>query len=431
MGKCKIVKLYIDEESFPMLFNIKNENLGDMCYSIFDTGYNEYFKDNQKISKDNKIIKAMDYHTDSVKCDLEQVKHTLDIMKIDDKMDKFSFILEELLGITNNSSRKGKLSENLIYNMLKIKFKNYVVEETRQIPHSGDAIMNIPHINGNDTTKVLIEIKNYTKHVNTDEIEKLIYDMKYTEIKYSLFISLQSGFVGKKQLSIQEFNHNNQIYTIIFIPNVFEEINKIEASVLLVERLIEYHSKTNSDNNMQIKWLENSISDHLRQLDDVYCHFTMLKQQYIKMENNIRQNMDEYFINLRHHEIDVKDKINKIWENIKSDLGNAEKELIADEKMDKIIKNLKSKNTTANKNLVSTLELLKKYDYKIKTIQDNKLWHITKVSSNIKQNCGMIYKTHKHINLTIDNPKVCLNINTKNRNIKGELNVLDSILNKS
>ena len=95
--------------------------------------------------------------------------------------------------------------------------------------------------------------------------------------------------------------------------------------------------------------------------------------------------------------------------------------------MDKIIKNLKSKNTIANKNLVTTLELLKKYDYKIKTIQDDKLWHIT----NIKQNCGMIYKTHKHINLTIDNPKVCLNINTKNRNIKGELNVLDSILSKT
>lgn len=80
--------------------------------------------------------------------------------------------------------------------------------------------------------------------------------------------------------------------------------------------------------------------------------------------------------------------------------------------------------------MVTTLELLKKYDYKIKTIQDDKLWHITKVSRT-NQNCGMIYKTPKHINLSIDNPKVCLNINTKNRNIKGELNVLDNILSKS
>jgi hypothetical protein len=427
-SKQKIIKLHIDNDTFPMLFNIKNEDLGDLCYNIFEAGYNEYFN-NIKNKQDNnnnnnqQIIKALDYHTDSVKYDLEQVKNHLNILKIDDKMEKFSYILEELLGITNNSSKKGRLSENLIYKMLKTKFKNYTLDETSNTPHSGDAIMSIP--NNNKVTKVLVEIKNYTRNVNTEELEKLIYDMKYTEIKYSLIISLQSGFVGKQQLSIQEFNHNGQIYTIVYIPNVFDEINKIEAGVLLIERLINHSRKVNVG-KLQIKWLENNIEDNLRQLDDVYTHFTMLKQQYIKMENNIRQNMDEYFINLRHHEIDVKDKINRIWNNITTDLGYAEKELIANKKMDTIIKSLKSKNNTSNKNLVDIFEFLKKYEYKVKQIQYDKLWHI----SNKDNNCGIILRTPKNINLTMDHPEICLDITTKSRNIKKELNLLEKILNK-
>ena len=55
MGKKKVIKLYIDEESFPMLFNIKNENLGELCYNIFKFVYNKILKVNKKRNKIKEI----------------------------------------------------------------------------------------------------------------------------------------------------------------------------------------------------------------------------------------------------------------------------------------------------------------------------------------------------------------------------------------
>lgn len=400
----KIIKLHIEEEDFPMLFQIKNENLGDICYEIFSSGYKSKFSDQNQNSKDRvteQIIRSVDNNTDSIKYDLEIIKKQLNI---DDKIDNFSNILEELFGISNNSSKKGRITEDLIYKIIKNKFKDYIVEETRHKPHSGDYLLKIPI--GNKIEKIIVEIKNYTRHVDSDELDKLIYDMKYIDIQYALFFSLKSGFVGKKRMALQEFKHNNKTFIILFVPYICDEFNKIESGVIMLEKIIEYKQ---AHKDIELEWLENRISTHLSRLDDIYTSFSNLKHKYLKLENQIRQNMSEYYGDLRNHEMDLKENINKIWRLVKDDFGEAHQQLLISDKMDKVIKDLKSeKNTMVNRNLINMMEILKKHNYAVSSNNKN-IWQI-KLDGSI---CGTMCITGSKMNIVFISQNLTYDFNIK------------------
>ena len=85
----KIIELHIDIESFPYLINVLNDKLGDLCYEIFKKGYDNLFPKQTEISL------------------------------VDAKIEKIDNIMEQLFGITYNSSKKGKVSEDIVYTFIK------------------------------------------------------------------------------------------------------------------------------------------------------------------------------------------------------------------------------------------------------------------------------------------------------------------------
>jgi len=433
MSNKKIIKIEIDSNTFPMLFNIKPDQLGNICYNIFECGYKNYFPssnqpevktNNLVVAQNEKVIKSMDYHTDSIKYELNTIQDKLKDIDIDKKLDKFSVIIEDLLGISSSSAKKGQISENMVYTMLRNKFKDYAIEETRHNSHTGDGRIDIPY--DNKIVKVMIEIKNYAKTVDNDEIEKLLYDMKHTGIKYSLFISLKSGIVGKKQMAIQEFNYHGEKYTVVYIPNVFGEFSKIESSVLIIERLIDYHMK-NLNKNVEIKWLGERINEHLMELDNIYSDFNNLKQKYHKMETSIKQNLNDYYISIRSFECELKTKINTIWKSVGHDFGNAEKELIASESIDKIINELNNnKITPVYKLLIKVFELLKKYGYMVK-MSCKDTWYIAN-TKNKKEINGTICKLlNNTIQVMFMNPNFSVLLDHKHH-MSNDMNMVEKML---
>ena len=53
-------------------------------------------------------------------------------------MNEIDESIKKLFGLNSSSNKKGEISENIIYELFKNKFKNYSYEKTRHIPHNAD-----------------------------------------------------------------------------------------------------------------------------------------------------------------------------------------------------------------------------------------------------------------------------------------------------
>ena len=414
----RTVQFEINESDFPLLFKMDPNELNAVCHDILKRGYQSKFP-NHDLIEGNAIMMNMIHHTDSIKNDIKEIDKKIDTSEIDRKLNQFSGILEQMFGITNNSSKKGKITEDMIYIMLRNKFKDFAIEETRGSAHSGDAIIHIPK--NDKVVKVITEIKNYSNIVDTEEIDKLRYDMKYNKIKYSIFVSIRSGFVGKKQMAIEEFKHDNDIYTIIYVPNLFDDINKMEASVVLIDKLIDYHISQKHE-LVSLKWLENSIVSHLTKLDLLYTEYNNLKNSYFKMERTIKQAINDHYSSVISYEHTLKQKINDTWSSVNKDFGQAEIELIASQKSD-IINKLKS--TPGNKNLILVIQTLMRHDMYVQDSGVSKLWHI--MNSKNDSMCGTIVRSTKEIHISFQLPKIKIDVDA-NKKIDDDLMVLDNML---
>ena len=416
MGK-KIISVHIDDDDFPMLSNIKDDVLGDMCYDIFKMGYDCYFPN----IEDSTFNKTINSHTGILKNEISQLRYQLEDKNIDSKIENFTDVVNDLFGINANSARRGKVGEDLVYTLIKTKFKDYSIEVTRGKHHSGDAIVTIPpNSKRKKFIKVMVEIKNYTKSVDSDELDKLLYDMDHTGIDNALFISMQSSFVGKKRLSIERYDKK----TIIFVPYAVSDSNKIENSLIMIERLIDFGI---SNSEIDIGSLYNNINHHLQELDVIYRDYSEMKSHFLKLEKSIRDSLTDHYNIIRENEIKLKKSINSVWNRINKDFHNFRSELLASNKMDDIIKDLKSHKY---KHLKLVLEIVLKHGCHIETFSDtidgDGCWPLYKDGECI----GSITKNRSLVELSLSKPYKCT-IEFPSDSNKDKLSKMTKILNST
>ena len=396
MNKTKTLKIFIEQQDFPMLFKLNKNDLSEMCYNIFQSGYNSYFPQ----QKQRKVLKEYKSQTDSIKYDLLQLKSTIDNKDIDEKINRFTDILEELFGINMHTTKKGQIAENIIYKLIEQKFKDYSIEKTRNKPHHGDGI-----IHTSDNKKIMLEIKNYSKSVNNDELEKLLFDMNHTSIHYSLFISLKSTFVKQKRLSIEEYTKNNKIFTVVFIPNALTDVNLIENGLVMINKIMNYNKK-----NILL-----NINNELAELDLLYSQFSIMKNNYLCMEKDMKNNLHNYYLSLRDYEINLTNIVNNIWTKI-------------DHKLLEPNKTTKIKHKLFKK----ILDVLHKHNYDIiNTIDDintNQCYPIFNIST--KKSIGSLLKNKSIFELQFKNINIKINKKNTISDINNKINILDIVLLK-
>lgn len=419
--KKKIIQIEIDDITFPQLFNIKQASLGSICYDLFKTGYNYTYADNNVINNNINNNKNLDIHTDSIKYEICKLTNKIDNNDISDKIETFTNIVQDLIGINYNSTKKGKLGEEFIYNIIKNKFKDYAIKITRGIPHSGDAIITLPSKkNDNTKNKIMIEIKNYNSNVDTDELDKLLFDMDHMNIHYSIFLSLKSAFVGKKRLEIKTYNYKSNKNIIIFVPYAIDDPNKIENAIVVMERLIELETENINDH------IYDNISNYLQEIGNIYEKINRLKNNFVLMENNINKQLSDHYKSIREYELYTKDTIDKVWKKIQNEFNVYDK-------------NKKIKNTIINKlltsddqkliNIIPILEIFEKNN--IELIDNNndiiadQIWGLYKNNSVI----GSLMKANNSIEINIFKPiNISLNFKNKKKLDNDALVTLNKIL---
>jgi hypothetical protein len=280
---------------YNLLNKIDKNLLGSVIEEIFEIGYSTYVK--------NFVKKSFE----------------LDNSIIDNE-------------ITNNSDKnKGTCGENIVYDIIINKFNNLIIENTSKIPHSGDFNLIFP-----STKKMILEVKNYNKTVDIEQIDKLKFDMKYSKINYSILLSLNSGIVGKKKFELETFLIDGILSFILYMPYSFhksipnkkniiihnsldESINnltiKLEFAISIIENLSNninefksFEHNFNISNSINVEYLTN-------QLNSIYDEFKSIKKSSLKLEENIIKNLNSHLSTIKDFEFSIKMRISSILTN--------------------------------------------------------------------------------------------------------------------
>jgi len=275
--------LNIDTEKYQLLNKINQEYIPIVLEDIFSIGYNLWVKNYIR----NEVV-ANDFTNNVTESKL--------------------------------SSSKGSHGENIVMDLIISKFSDLQVENTSKIHHNGD--IQVTLTNGK---KIIVEVKNYNNTINQDQIDKLKFDMKFCSINYAVFLSLNSGIVGKKRFELETFYYNRSNYYILYLPysmhknipnrkyiithNSYEEsihnlTTKLEFSICILQSISDSIIKFNSNN------IINTDFDYLiNEFNLFFDEFKSVKNSCFKLEENIKKNIESHLNIIKDYEFNIKNKI--------------------------------------------------------------------------------------------------------------------------
>ena len=181
--------------------------------------------------------------------------NSLDSHNISHKINSIDTLLNSLHNtFTNNSSKKGELAENILYNNLIKAFPSSDVSNTSQTPNSGDIM-----IKKEGKPDILIDSKHFVTNVPKIDLEKFLKDCELNNCS-GILCNVNSGIANKEhfQVDIQDsrvyiYISNHEFDNTLFqlatkiIYNIYDIIknnktNIIELDKELFERIkIEYN----------------------------------------------------------------------------------------------------------------------------------------------------------------------------------------------
>ena len=380
------MKIDIDLDLLPKLKDV--ENVESTIQYLIQIGYNNVFINEQNNLADNICNRINN-----------------DITNSNNKVSEIDEHIKKLFGLSSSSSKKGEVSENIIYELFQNNYKDYCYEKKRSIAHNADGELTSP-----SGLKALVEIKNYEINVNKDEVDKFKYDLQFTNITYGLFISIKSGIIGHKYFDYETYILNEKEYHIIYISKIYEDDNLLNCSIMLLEKLFNISSKTDTIKTLQ----HNNLKQHFEDLNNIIDKTKILHNKYINLETIIKSSFNEFYQELRQYEIELKNQTKKIWSNIENDIENIYLKC-SDSKEELLSECINDKCLIIMSRL---FEILKDYDI---VITNNTIWDIVKDKNII----GKIKKYKDKMNIEFNNS---IKISLTKHNIDNNLKIIKNIL---
>jgi hypothetical protein len=313
---------------------INKDDKNNFLNYILNLGFQEYIK-LKNINFNNTFISNNSLDNN--------ILNNLDII-IENKTNKLFNLINEIKQdtiIEKSNNIKGITGENIIFDFFKVNFSNYTLEDTSQIPHSGDLKIFIPEI----TENVLIEVKNYKNTIDQKQIDKLYYDLNYTGINYAIFISLKSNIVNKKNNIEWEIKDNK---VIIFISNFTNELLFLSIYILTnLNSLIKNNKQINNKhiNESELLYMINNILIQKNTINQLKNNILSLHDNVSKDILNIYNLVIKYENELFYNINNLKGIINKNIDNYNKPINNND-----------IIHQIQE--IIINKNLLNTIELI-------------------------------------------------------------------------
>lgn len=329
----------INLKDYNELLNYKKVGLEKKCREIFNVGYKLMYPNLNNISEENGLILS---RLDELTRNSPQIS---DLNKS----------ITQLLGITSNSSKKGEFVEGIVEEYIKEKYSSNSYEVKRSEGHCGDGWLTL-----DNSSKVMVEVKAYSKTVNECEVEKLRYDMKYNKINFGIMVSLGSRIQNSKLVDLEMFSNEGNNYYIVKLGPVGNNKYLLDIGFDLISKITNI-----KDVNGNVIILEDCLLNKLNILLEKINQNNNLRDSYNNMMMDVYQKMDSFNQEMTLLFLEQKTIINQIIVEINNNsIHNYE---LSKNDMDKFDKYSKYK---IYNNLLKVLDIIKNKDLKYSLEKD-------------------------------------------------------------
>ena len=189
--------------------------------------------------------------------------------------------LNSLLKRFENSSKKGKMSENLLTNVLAEVYPLAEIEDVGKTKETGDIMML-----RKDKPKILVENKDWTRPIVNAEVQKFVRDVEIQKC-HGLFLSQNVGICSKDNYEINILEGN---LIAVYIHNVNYDPEKIRVGIDIIDNITEILKEIDVLEVNQNE--EHSISKELTQfINAEYQNYLAHKERTIKMAKDFVANL--------------------------------------------------------------------------------------------------------------------------------------------
>jgi hypothetical protein len=189
--------------------------------------------------------------------------------------------LNDLLKRFENSSKKGKISENILFNILSNIYPCGEISDVGKTKETGDIML----LRKNKPT-ILIENKDWTRPIVNAEVQKFVRDVEIQKC-HGLFLSQNVGICSKDNYEINILEGN---LVTVYIHNVNYDQEKIRVGVDIIDNISEILKEIDVLEINQST--EYSISKELTQfINAEYQNYLIHKERTIKMAKDFVANL--------------------------------------------------------------------------------------------------------------------------------------------
>jgi len=182
--------------------------------------------------------------------------------------------VSELLKKLENSSAKGKMSENILVNILHSLYPASQIDHVGQTKETGDVI-----ITRKGKPKILVENKDWGKNVVQEEVKKFIHDIE-TQKCSGIFLSQNYGIANKENYEINIHDGN----VLVYVHETRNDPEKIKIAIDIVDHIKEQLDELDSDEEVD------SISkEKLASINSEFQAFVSSKLSLIKLVKDFNQ----------------------------------------------------------------------------------------------------------------------------------------------
>jgi len=182
--------------------------------------------------------------------------------------------VSEMLKKMENSSVKGKISENILFNTLVSLYPCAQIDSVGTTKETGDII-----VTRKDRPRILIENKNWDKNVVQEEVKKFLHDVEQQNC-CGLFLAQNYGIANKEDFEINIHNGN----VLVYIHQAKNDPDKIKIAVSIID-----HLKLRLDQLTADKSVDNTDTISKERLDCINQEYQTFVSQKLAMIRHVRE----------------------------------------------------------------------------------------------------------------------------------------------